>query len=150
MNPITLPPEAPPSKGSAAVYRLFDAARSLLYIGSTRDPGRRWMDHKREKAWWPDVATYTMEWHPSRSAAYEIEGTAVKAEKPSRNVLGTPKGAVLGQNSHAAWVARRKAIGVFGDYTGHPDGATLAFARARADYQARIARRAGPSPEQGA
>ncbi|WP_031129594.1 GIY-YIG nuclease family protein [Streptomyces aureocirculatus] len=40
----------------AAVYRLYDAAGHLLYIGLTCNPRSRWKDHRKEMLWWREVA----------------------------------------------------------------------------------------------
>lgn len=135
---ITTTPAPPPNDGEAAVYRLFGEEGELLYIGSTSDLTRRWIDHKRERVWWSRVVSYTLEWHANRSAAYVAEGVAVKLEAPLHNILGTPAGSALARSSHSSWVERRRAIGVFSDYADHPDGAVVAFARAREDYEASL------------
>ncbi|MFJ8006123.1 hypothetical protein [Streptomyces fagopyri] len=74
----------------AAVYRLYDDAGTLLYIGSAYDPETRAAQHK-DKPWWPDIARRTDEWHPSRHVAYTEETKAIAADKPLHNTAGTPK-----------------------------------------------------------
>ncbi len=39
-----------------AVYRLYDADETLLYVGITYDTKTRFADHKVNKEWWPDVS----------------------------------------------------------------------------------------------
>ncbi|RZF06008.1 hypothetical protein C0R05_24555 [Streptomyces albidoflavus] len=68
----------------AAVYRLFSADGTLLYIGSSYAPDRRCAVHRR-KSWWPLVARREEEWHPNRSAAYTAESNAIRAEAPLHN-----------------------------------------------------------------
>ncbi|MGW1525411.1 GIY-YIG nuclease family protein [Streptomyces sp. NPDC002159] len=74
----------------AAVYRLFDAAGELLYIGSAYDPEERCKEH-HSKAWWPQVASRTEEWRRSRLDAYAWEMKAIANEGPLHNVMGTPE-----------------------------------------------------------
>lgn len=74
----------------AAVYRLFDEARTLLYIGSAYDPEERCKDH-RGQPWWSDVVRRTDELHPSRQDAYLAEMEAIARERPRHNVNGTPQ-----------------------------------------------------------
>ncbi|MGY5033279.1 GIY-YIG nuclease family protein [Streptomyces sp. 900116325] len=45
--------ETQPSR-RAAVYRLYDAADALLYVGSAYDPEERCKAH-HDKPWWPKV-----------------------------------------------------------------------------------------------
>lgn len=71
-----------------ALYRLYDSKGSLLYVGITADPEARWKGHShsvRSSAWWPQVAKKSIEWFPSRLAAYEAETKAIQTEKPIHN-----------------------------------------------------------------
>ncbi|WTC56865.1 GIY-YIG nuclease family protein [Streptomyces cellulosae] len=74
-----------------AVYRFFNAADELLYVGITGDPRSRWVQHAAEKAWWSDVVRHTVQWLPSREAALAAEAAAIAAEAPLHNVSGTPR-----------------------------------------------------------
>ncbi len=74
-----------------AVYRFFNAADELLYVGITGDPRARWAQHAAEKAWWPDVVRHTVEWLPSREEALAAKAAAITAEAPLHNVAGTPR-----------------------------------------------------------
>ncbi|MFJ1865522.1 hypothetical protein ACIOD1_12905 [Streptomyces sp. NPDC088097] len=78
-----------PERRQAAVYRLFAADDTLLYIGSAYDPEQRCIGH-HDKPWWPQVARRTEEWHPSRGAAYAAEMAAVAVERAKYNVMGAP------------------------------------------------------------
>lgn len=73
-----------------ALYRLYDAAGDLLYIGVTSLPKARWHNHKRERSWWPQVARKDLEWHPNRSAALLAEKRAVETEWPRYNTIHHP------------------------------------------------------------
>lgn len=72
----------------AAVYRLFAADGTLLYIGSAFDPDHRCKSHQKQ-SWWPEAVRRTDEWHPDRWAAYAEEAKAIVMEKPKLNVMGT-------------------------------------------------------------
>jgi excinuclease UvrABC nuclease subunit len=69
-----------------ALYRLFDAAGQLLYVGIATSPRTRWYAHREEKRWWPQVARESVEWFPSRTDAKAAEKTAIRAEAPVFNV----------------------------------------------------------------
>ena len=44
-----------------ALYRFFDEAGTLLYVGISNDPDVRWSYHARQKDWWPKVRSRTIE-----------------------------------------------------------------------------------------
>ena len=70
-----------------AVYRLYDAERTLLYIGFTWNLRRRMEGHARDKWWWPQVAHRTMVWYGGEWDARKAEAEAIDAEKPLHNYL---------------------------------------------------------------
>ncbi|MGY3199788.1 hypothetical protein [Streptomyces sp. TE5632] len=72
----------------AAVYRLWAADGTLLYVGSAYDPEERCKRH-RDKPWWPLVARRTDDWRPSRAHAYHAEMAAIEDEAPAHNVMGS-------------------------------------------------------------
>jgi predicted GIY-YIG superfamily endonuclease len=74
-----------------AVYRVFDIADTLLYIGIAKNFGRRWEHHASVQPWWPEVARQTVEWHPDRDTAEAIEKDAIKAEGPRYNKIHAVK-----------------------------------------------------------
>ena len=80
----------PPREGWAAVYWLFNQARELIYIGSSGNPAKRWDVHRRKQPWWPEVASYALEWQPTRQHAYCAEMQAIGAEVSRYNVMGSP------------------------------------------------------------
>lgn len=80
---------------STALYRLYDAAGSLLYVGISADPEYRWKQHSwgaDSSTWWPQVTRKAVEWFPNRDAAYEAETAAIKAEDPVHNRTMRPAG----------------------------------------------------------
>lgn len=78
-----------------AVYRLYDGTGALLYVGISKNFGRRWQQHAYSKAWWPLVDSQTIHWHPTRSAAAKAEADAIRAEGPLHNIVCTPLHAKL-------------------------------------------------------
>jgi predicted GIY-YIG superfamily endonuclease len=70
-----------------ALYRMFDPAGRLLYVGVTGDLARRLGSHV-EKRWFPLVTTISLEWFPTRAAAALAEHRAIQAERPRLNVAG--------------------------------------------------------------
>lgn len=65
-----------------ALYRLYDAEGSLLYIGITYDLSKRWTSHSYEKTWWHLVTRKEHQWFEDRTQAEEAEKAAVAAEHP--------------------------------------------------------------------
>lgn len=77
------------------VYRLYDKAGQLLYVGTAVNPEGRWEQHAREKLWWSSVARATVEWHPSRTEALAAERAAIQSEEPLHNDKATPGEVVI-------------------------------------------------------
>ncbi len=69
------------------LYRFFDAANRLLYVGIAGNPGRRFSEHGKDKGWWTNVARSTMEHFATRDAALTAERAAIIDEKPVHNVV---------------------------------------------------------------
>lgn len=70
-----------------ALYRFYDGAGDLLYVGISVRPWSRWKQHKGQKDWAEDVATSTMEWFDTRKAALNAEREAIVTEEPRYNVV---------------------------------------------------------------
>jgi predicted GIY-YIG superfamily endonuclease len=65
-----------------ALYRLFDANGTLLYLGISRNPENRWKLHSDRQTWWHHVAEKTVEWYPSRTEAEAAEARLTAEELP--------------------------------------------------------------------
>jgi predicted GIY-YIG superfamily endonuclease len=76
------------SVAPAAVYRAYDADRVLLYVGVSKNFGGRWLQHAREKSWWSEVKTQTIEWFEDEPSAYAAETEAIRDENPAYNIAG--------------------------------------------------------------
>lgn len=75
-----------PHPDHVALYRFFDSADDLLYIGICREPLKRWYTHAG-KSWWPRVETFRVVWFPSRTEAERAEMEAIRAEHPPHNTV---------------------------------------------------------------
>lgn len=73
------------------LYRLFNAAGELLYIGITNDLNARFSWHAGRSPWWPEVADCRTDFFPSREALRAAETQAIKAEQPRYNRASVPK-----------------------------------------------------------
>lgn len=68
-----------------ALYRLYDAAEVLLYVGIAGNPADRWNTHKADQSWWPQVTRKSVEWFDNRIEAAKAEALAIRAENPQMN-----------------------------------------------------------------
>lgn len=73
------------SSAPHALYRFFDSAGRLLYVGITTDLAR-WRGHATGKPWWREVASATIEHLPCQEAAVAAERAAILAEQPVWNL----------------------------------------------------------------
>lgn len=70
------------------LYRLFDAAGDLLYVGISTRPMQRVREHSKGQTWWTEVASQTFEHFPTRPEAATAELAAIRTENPRYNVAG--------------------------------------------------------------
>jgi predicted GIY-YIG superfamily endonuclease len=71
---------------TTALYRFFDKAGQLLYIGISNCIPRRLDQHEDTKPWFTEASQITVEHHPTRLAALAKEKKAIKAERPKYNI----------------------------------------------------------------
>ncbi|MFE7947388.1 GIY-YIG nuclease family protein [Streptomyces sp. NPDC057426] len=77
--------------GPTTLYRMYDQADRLLYIGITCNTSQRWDSHRALSPWWPLVARKELTVYPDRRAALVAETAAIGAEAPSYNVSSNPR-----------------------------------------------------------
>lgn len=78
---------APLDHRPTVLYRFYDAAGQLLYVGISVDFPHRAASHRRRQCWWRDRARTTLQFFPSRATAEEAERLAIRAEHPRYNVV---------------------------------------------------------------
>lgn len=69
-----------------ALYRHFDAAGNLLYVGISKRFHVRLDEHVIGSRWSDMIATATVEHFDTRESALDAERNAIKAEKPIYNI----------------------------------------------------------------
>lgn len=75
-----------------ALYRHYDADGVLLYVGITNDPGKRWNQHRGDKAWWEEVKLTRLEHFASRPEVLAAEKRAISDERPRWNIANNAGG----------------------------------------------------------
>lgn len=65
-----------------ALYKYFDDAGRLLYIGITGDLANREQGHIGSSRWMELTASSTVQRYPSREDALKVEREAIEAEHP--------------------------------------------------------------------
>jgi hypothetical protein len=73
---------------AVALYRHFDAAGRLLYVGISLSAVQRLGQHKAGARWFGEIANVTIEWMGSRDDATAAELRAIRSENPAWNVAG--------------------------------------------------------------
>lgn len=68
-----------------SLYRFYDDADELLYVGITGSLPTRLDQHSADKVWFEDVATIRVEHFASRTELIEAEEAAIRAERPRHN-----------------------------------------------------------------
>lgn len=71
--------------GETALYRHFDEAGRLLYVGIAKEPGKRGEQHRYHSKWHRFMADTSVEWFPTRAAAALAERAAIADEAPIFN-----------------------------------------------------------------
>jgi predicted GIY-YIG superfamily endonuclease len=74
------------SESPHAVYRVYDLAGNLLYIGVSVDPDARFRNHKNRAEWTGKHHHHELTWYLNRADAEAAETAAIKAEHPKYNV----------------------------------------------------------------
>lgn len=77
---------APQSKTCHYLYRMFDDASDLLWVGETKDVGERLKNHRAQSRWYHEFAMLTLVRLASRAEAQAAEHIAIRDENPRYNV----------------------------------------------------------------
>lgn len=80
-------PDRPPMR-RFTLYRFLDCEGALLYVGITATGVSRWAQHAKDKAWWTDVVSVTLEHLESLPELQAAERAAIKTEHPRYNIAG--------------------------------------------------------------
>lgn len=75
-----------------ALYRHFDVAGRLLYVGISLSAVHRLTQHRTGSPWFNEIAKITIEWFASRTAALDAELVAIRTEHPAWNKAGQVAG----------------------------------------------------------
>jgi predicted GIY-YIG superfamily endonuclease len=70
-----------------ALYRFYDDANRLLYVGITSAPRLRFDQHRAAKPWWEDIVVREVTWYPTRELLAAAEKSAIRRERPLYNVV---------------------------------------------------------------
>ena len=89
------------------LYRFYDAAGALLYVGITCNRRARFAAH-RKAPWASEAVRSTVEPYPDRTSAHAAEIAAIAAEHPRHNVNHRPYAASRTPVTadYAAYIAR--------------------------------------------
>ena len=68
------------------LYRFFDEDETLLYVGQTTNPPRRFKEHAAAKNWWLNVASIDLEHFPDQQSLNYAERQAIVLEDPLHNI----------------------------------------------------------------
>lgn len=69
------------------LYRFYNTAGRLLYVGISNNPDRRWDEHEDDKPWWGEVEDQTSERVGTMREALDAEEDAIRRERPLYNVV---------------------------------------------------------------
>lgn len=83
--PVEVAPQPVPDNPTF-LYRYFDAASNLLYIGISDKPGQRMHQHMKDKDWISEMVRSEFETYGSREDALTAEAKAIRKERPKYNV----------------------------------------------------------------
>jgi len=74
-----------PADRRTALYRLYNSADVLLYVGISESPEARFKEHAGDKLWWHIVARKEITWLDTRTEALDAEAKSVTEEQPLYN-----------------------------------------------------------------
>lgn len=93
--------DAAPVNTPTDLYRVFDAAGTLLYVGISDDVSARFDGHRRTALWFGHMDRITLKTYPGRTAAEKAERRAIERERPLFNVDHNNQ---VGRKAKAAYI----------------------------------------------
>jgi predicted GIY-YIG superfamily endonuclease len=69
------------------LYRYYDSAGALLYIGISKNAIQRLSEHEADKRWQTDISSIRIETFSDRIAAHDAERRAIASENPAHNLV---------------------------------------------------------------
>lgn len=113
------------------VYRIYDAAGRLLYVGCTKRPEKRWAEHHADLSRWVhEAARFRLSGPYNYDTARELERLALRDEYPLHADTPQKKSAKM---RRLAWERRRAAELLPDDFDTATYLAVYARARKEAD-----------------
>jgi len=91
----------------AALYRVYDKAGRLLYIGVSRNPRDRWYQHSRKAPWWSQASWIDYCVYRNENVALDAERHAICDEQPLHNKRSSGRD---GECSVWCAICARKAV----------------------------------------
>jgi len=91
------------------LYRHFDSAKNLLYVGISLSTVSRLSQHRRSSRWADEIASIEIERFPNLALAAEAEKHAIIVEKPKWNQVHKPFQAPVGpakKSRRIAWKSK--------------------------------------------
>lgn len=73
--------------GATSLYRYYDFAGVLLYVGITKDPAMRDAQHAKSSPWHALTSRRSVEWFDGRAEADAAERNAIRDEAPLFNTM---------------------------------------------------------------
>jgi predicted GIY-YIG superfamily endonuclease len=90
--------------GKHCLYRHYNQAGDLLYVGISTNHRRRSQQHQCGSEWYADVSKITIEWFDDKHSARQAEADAIFNEQPIYN-----KAHKYGSNSKACVVSMNES-----------------------------------------
>lgn len=74
-----------------AVYEIFNRADERIYVGVSRRPTRRMLQHMTDKSWHREIARIEVTWLESRCMALNFEQYVIRMTSPRYNTVHKPR-----------------------------------------------------------
>ncbi|MEU6221847.1 GIY-YIG nuclease family protein [Streptomyces sp. NPDC047022] len=91
---------------SCAVYRLFNNAGEIIYVGISQDPDKRIQTHAR-KTWGHEIARHEWKWYANVREAKEKEQRLIEKYEPQHNIVHTDRHQFISAARHGTEAAQR-------------------------------------------